>query len=107
MKTELKTKKQKWTIETIKASTSFEKELKILLDECPTQAVRSIALTEWTRKVIQLMKKLRHTQEEIIGCVKTYAKKGNWSQPQISHVLIENGIKHGLENLQHGGEPLG
>jgi hypothetical protein len=90
MTTQTKKKKQILNAETITASTGISNEIKIHLNKCPTQAVRSIPLTQWTRELFAISRKQKHTDEEIIGWVKTYAKQGNWTQRQIDYVITEN-----------------
>ena len=93
MSSETKKKKQILTIEAIKASAEIPKSFKALLELCPTQEIRPLPLTQWTKKVIESGKKLNLDVDLIIGCVKSYANKGNWSKQQISTILIENGIR--------------
>jgi len=92
MTVETKKKKQVLNIETIKAQSGIEEEIKIVLDECPTQAVRSVPLTEWVKKLVRRSRQT-HEDDEIAGWVVAYAKKGNWSDAQISFALIEAGIE--------------
>lgn len=90
---ETKKKKQILTIEAIKASAEIPKEFKTALESYPTQEIRPLALAQWGKKVINTGKKLNLDVDLIIGCVKSYAKKGNWSESQISRILTENGVK--------------
>ena len=82
-------KRKRPTIETIRASSSVPEEVKIQLEECPVQPIRSLELTEWAREVIRKGRKLKHTDEEIAEWIKTYARssRGNWSKAQITVLL--------------------
>jgi hypothetical protein len=92
-----KARKQRQSLEIIKAQTGIQQELIDSLENMPTQEIRPLALMQWAKNFFKRSKELGHSKEETAEWVKVYAERGNWSQPQISKVLLDNGVRERSE----------
>jgi hypothetical protein len=48
-------------------------------------------------QVFKKGRELKYNEQEIAGWVRAYARERNWSEPQISAALVDNG--HGVKKI--------